>query len=67
MCKGNMHSRSYMTESDVSEYCQKMEIYIENLKCTITKEKAVQDLIEMGILLPDGKTIAEPYRIEPIE
>ena len=40
-----------------------MERHIETLKRTVTKEEAVRDLIKIGILLPDGKTIAEPYLI----
>lgn len=53
-----------MSELTINQCVNDMQIYIAQLRKEVTKKKAVDNLIKIGVLEEDGKTITEHQRIE---
>jgi len=58
------HGGVNMSELTINQCVSDMQIYIKKLRKEVTKKDAIDNLIRIGVLEEDGKTITEHQRIE---
>lgn len=53
-----------VSEESIIRCADNMKAYADKLRKEVTKEAAINNLIKIGVLEQDGKTITEHQRIE---